>query len=311
MSLNNQQAMVIDLPLSEYARGYQQNEMIARRLFPEVPVGQSGGQVIEFGKDSFLLYNSRRAPGSATKRVDFGYEGKPYACENHALEALVPDELGRDAKQVPGIELASEAVGVVMDANGLRLEADAAKLATDASQYPAANKLALSGSTLWSNAASSPRDDVFAARAAIREATGRYPNLMILPPNGVMQLDQHPSVRERLKYVGAQNATAQMLAHYFDVREVVEGNAVFAESADAGMSDVWGNNIILAYVATGGATRSMRSPSFGYTYTLRGHPYVKKPYYVNNRESWAYGVHYERTPVIAGAGAGFLIQNAF
>ena len=54
--------------------------------------------------------------------VEFGYLGRPYATENHALEALVADETGRDAAIVPGIDLAREAVGIAYDAMKLKLE---------------------------------------------------------------------------------------------------------------------------------------------------------------------------------------------
>lgn len=308
---NQAQARVIDPILSEFARGYQQSDMVARLLFPEVFVGVSGGKVIEFGKESFLVHDSLRTPGAATKRIEFGYTGKPFALENHALEALAPDELSREAKLVPGIDLAQESVAAVMDAAILKLEYQAARLATDAAQYGADNKTALTGTSQWSSGSSKPRATILAARAAIRAATGRYPNLMILPAGGIAKLDEHVEVRDRLKYTSAASATAEMLAQYFGVTKVVEGGAVFATNEASEMSDVWGNNVILAYVAPAGVGRSARTASFGYTYTLRGHPAVGSPYRDENRRSWVYPVQYERAPVIAGAGAGYLVQNVF
>lgn len=307
--LNNQQARVIDPILTTFVRGYTNNELVGNLIFPEVNVPASGGQVIEFGKESFQLYDTQRAPSGSTKRIEFGYLGKPYATENHALEALVPDELSRDAKVVPGIELAQEAVGITWDAMSLKLEYQRALVARNAANYGANNKLALSGTTLWSATTSNPKGDVQAARAAIRAVTGKYPNVMILPPQGVYKLDQHPVIRDRLKYIGAANATPAMLANYFELETVVEGNAIYATSLTSGLLDVWGNDVILAYVPK--TFRSMRAPSYGYTYQLTGHPNVKTPYRDENKESWVYGVKHERAPVIAGAGAGFLIQNAF
>jgi hypothetical protein len=150
---------------------------------------------------------------------------------------------------------------------------------------------------------------VAAARAAIRAVTGKYPNVMILPPGGIFKLDKHPDVRDRLKYTSKDSVTAEALAKYFDVETVVEGRAIYANQLNGPLIDVWGNDVVLAFVPKN--FRSQRAPSYGYTYRLRGQPSVKTPYRDDNRESWVYGVKHERTPVIAGSGAGFLIQNVF
>lgn len=307
--LNSQQARVIDPILTTFIRGYSNNEMVGSLLFPVVDTPVAGGQVIEFGKEAFLLIDTQRVAGGATKQIEFGFAGKPFSCTNHALEALVPDEIGRDAKLVPGVNLAQSSVGLVYASMELKLEFERASLARDPSQYAASNKMALSGATQWSASTSNPKDDVGGARSAIRAATGKYPNVMILPPDGIFKLDKHPAIRDRLKYIGMDNATPAMLAQYFQVETVVEGNAVYANQLTGGLLDVWGNDVVLAYVPKD--FRQRAAPSYGYTYSLTGHPHVKTPYRNENRESWVYGVKHERTPVIAGAGAGFLIQNVF
>lgn len=307
--MNGKQVRVIDPILTTFVRGYTNNDFVGHLLFPEVPVSAAGGQVIEFGKEGFLLYDTQRAPGGSTARAQFGYLGKPYACENHALEALVPDEDSRDASVVPGLDLAKEAVGLTFDSMQLKLEYQRAMLARTAAAYDASNKTALSGTALWSASTSTPKADVQAAREAIRAKTGKYPNVMILPAGGVYKLSQHPAIRDQFKYVSAESITAAMLAKYFEVETVVEGNAVYAASMTGDMLNVWGNDVILAFVPK--SFRSQRAPSYGYCYCLAGHPNVKTPYRDENRESWVYGVKHERAPVIAGAGAGFLIQNAF
>jgi hypothetical protein len=97
-----------------------------------------------------------------------------------------------------------------------------------------------------------------------------------------------------------------MLAAIFDVERVIVGKAVVSDDKGA-MTDVWGNNTVLAYVPT--TPSGMEEPSYGYTYTMEGHPLVEQPYYDNNAKSWIYPVTYERAAVIAGVTSGFLIQN--
>jgi len=307
--LNAAQARVIDPILTTFVRGYSNNDYVGQLLFPSVPVNVNGGQVIEFGKESFILYDTQRTPGGATPRIEFGFLGRPYACENHALEALVPDEINRDAAQVPGIEMAKESVGLVFDSMSLKLEWQQASAARNAANYAASNKGALSGTTLWSVSTGTPKADVDDAKAAIRAKTGKMPNVMILPPLGIAKLGNHPDIQNQFKYTGSKSITAAMLAEYFQVETVVEGNAVYVNNLNGDFLDVWGNDCVLAYVPQN--FRSQKAPSYGYTYSLAGHPNVKTPYRDENRESWVYGVKHERTPVIAGAGAGFLFQNVF
>ncbi|KAF1041335.1 MAG: hypothetical protein GAK35_03389 [Herbaspirillum frisingense] len=302
------QVRVVDPILTTFVRGYTNNELVGQLLFPNVDVDVSGGQVLEFGKEAFLLYDTQRAPGSATKRVELGYLGKPYALEIHSLEAMVPDQHGRDAALVPGINLGQEAVGLTFDAMALKLEYQRAKLARDPNNYAASNKIVLSGTAQW-DANGVPKADITAGASAIRAQTGKKPNVLILPPMGISKLDRNADVRDRLKYTNGKTVTGQALADYFEVETVVEGGAVYATSATGNFIDVWGKDAVLAYVPKN--FRSMRAPSYGYTYNLAGNPNVAVPYRDNNRRSWVYGVDHERAPVIAGAGAGYLLQNIF
>ncbi|NOR68140.1 MAG: hypothetical protein GQ532_00315, partial [Methylomarinum sp.] len=173
----NAQLRVIDPILTTHVQGYIHPEHIGMALFPRVPVSVSGGKIIEFGKEAFRLYNSARAPGTAFKRLQFGYEGKPFALENHGLEAVVPREHQREAGAVPGIDLASRATNTVMRANSLILENAQAEMARDLSLYDVNHKNTLSGTDQWNDYANSdPVADVNVAKEAIRSSTGVYPN---------------------------------------------------------------------------------------------------------------------------------------
>lgn len=120
MSLS--QARVVDPVLTTHAQGYRHPERVGHLLFPSVPVAVAAGKVVEFGRESFILYNARRAPGAATKQIVFGYEGKPFALVQDSLEAKVPREFARDAGAVPGIDLGVRATNTVMNALTLTLE---------------------------------------------------------------------------------------------------------------------------------------------------------------------------------------------
>lgn len=306
--MNLNQVRVIDPILSTVVQGYRRPDNIGLFLFPRVPVMVSGGKIIEFGKESFHIYSTGRAPGTAFKRVQFGYQGKPYALENHGIETAIPREHLRDASVVPGIDLATRALNLNMSISELRLEYDQAVLARNAANYSSSNKVTLSGTDQWSDYTNSdPISDVNDAKEAIRQQTGIYPNNIEIPATVMKTLKGHPKILERIKYTQTGIVTAALLAEIFEIPTVLIGKAIGFD--DAGVAiDFWGTDVILAYVPS--APSTVEEPSYGYTYTMEGNPLVEQPYWENDTKSWIYGVGYERAPVLSGIASGFLIKNA-
>ena len=93
LQMTTGQARVIDPILSTVSQGYQNAEFVGTALFPVVPVDQRGGKVIAYGKEDFQIYNTGRAPGAGTKRVQYGHTSGNYSLEQHSLEGLVPFEI--------------------------------------------------------------------------------------------------------------------------------------------------------------------------------------------------------------------------
>lgn len=309
--LNQRTAAVVDPILSTHARGYRNSTFISSLLFPRVSIPNRSMRTIRFGKESFRLLNTRRAPGADRKRIQYGYADDPVSLAQDSLEAVVPTEHQQEAEAIPGIDLAAGAVNMVLDVLDLTLEVDAAKLARDATKYDGNHKLALAGADRWTDPNSDPKSDIDAAKEAIRRSVGRYPNTLALGPNAGNALKNHPKIKEQFKYTSKESITVEMLAAYFDLKKVVVGAAVYLpETADdsALANDVWGDDAILAYVPEQG--NNFQVPSYAYTYELNGYPQVNKRYYEDRNGSWIYPTTIERRPTITGAEAGFLLQNA-
>ena len=304
------QARVIDPILSNVAQGYQNAALVGSALFPYVPVAQRGGKIVTFGKEDFALYAIGRAPGSNTKRMQFGYSSGSFALEQHALEGVVPFELMQEANAVPGIDMGRMAVQKVQNIISLRLEKAQADLATTAANYAASNKnTALSGNTLWSDATNSdPIANVETAKDAIRSLTGKRPNTMVIGATVLKALRQHSKIIDRIKYTGRDVPTPELLAALFGVDRVLVGDAIYTDASGA-FVDVWGKTAVLAYTEIAGIA-DMGLPSYGYTYRLQGAPIVEVAYQDRNAKSWVYPVTDEVAPVIAGSTAGFLISPA-
>ena len=308
----NAQARVIDPILSTHAAGYVRPGNVGQHLFPTANVNTYGGQVLQFGKEGFRRYNTKRAPGAATKRITFGYEGKPYAIVPSALEALVPDENANDALKVPGIDQASDSVDLVLDVFALEHECECADIARNTANYDTDHRVALVGAARWRGANGDPTADIEAGKEAVRGSIGIRPNTVVLSASAFSAAKANAKIQDYLKHRGYDSLTTSILASMWEVSNVYVGEAVVASGQDDDLGDVWGHDVILAYVAppSGSNRRSAARPSYGYTYAIPGQPNVRQPYRDENRVSWIYPVSNDQTPVLAGAVAGYLIQNA-
>lgn len=305
------QNRLIDPILSEHARGFRQAGLVWSALFPQAPVATYGGQVIEFGKESFRLINTRRAPGAATKRVQFGHAGKPYSIVPNALEGVVPREHMRDASQVPGIDLAARAVNIPLRILQLGLESDAATLARNAANYDAQHKVTLAGGALWGADTSTPSKDIRTAKTAIADTIGVEPNTVVLSRKAFDKLDQHPEIIDRIKRTSIASVTTDLLQTLWNIERVVVAGAKVASGANDALGDVWGTDVIVAYASLGAPVgANIEEPSYGYMYAIEGHPLVEEPYWDPTHKSWVYPTSYDASPQISGMAAGYLIQDA-
>lgn len=307
MSITLGQARIVDPVLSNVARGFRDQMRAGFALFPAVPVLLAGGNIIQFGREEFRQYALRRSPGARTARIPMGYSGQPYALVQDALEVPVPREHMRDASRQPGVNL-----GTVATQKGMRtalnaLEVEQANLARNTASYPAGNRVALAGGSRWSDAAVNPGTSIETGREAIRAAVGVYPNVAVLSARAFAAARQNPILLDRFRFTSAESVTTDMLARLWNIDRVVIGMSVTVDQADV-PTDVWGTDVVLAYTAVGPVDNA--EPSFGFTYEMEGHPLVEQAYWDASCKSWIYPVTYERVPVVAGGGAGYLIQTA-
>lgn len=307
------QARVVNPVLTAVAQGYKQLDFVGGKLFPTVPVGQRAGSIITFGKEDFMLYATQRAPGENTKRLSFGYASGTYALLDYSMEGQLPMEVQEEAESQDNgftIDMASFTIAKVLNSMGMRLEYAQAQLARNASNYGASNKVTLSGTSQWSDysGTSNPITVISTAKEAIRQQTGKRPNVCVMGAQVFEKLKAHPVIVDRIKYTGRDIATTELLASLFGVAEVIVGESIYA--SDAGVfADIWGKDVVLAYTENS-PLASYGTPSYGYTYNLRGYPQVRRPYFEDNSNSWYFPTYRVEAPVIAASTAGYLITNA-
>ena len=307
------EARVADPILTSVALGHRQQSLMSRSLFPMANVGARGGKIISFGKGAFRKIDTRRSPGSTRAEIDIRYDAGDYQLTQHALDGKVPREMLEEAMAVPGIDLQMRATGEVSDIISLNIERDAAKIATSNTTYDVNNRTALAANSQWSHADSDPQKDVKTARDQIRKGIGDIPNLLFVGWEVDEALRSHPKIIEQVKYTrgldGAGSGgiiTDADLAAYFRVERYVVASATVANGEI--FESVWDKVAIVAYTNTAPLSDG-GSPSFGYTYELRGYPIVGPGWYDSKRDSWIYPYTEQATPVVAMKAAGYLISD--
>lgn len=306
--LNLDQARLVDPILTDIVRGFSQSAMIRKVLFPEVPVRARKGKVIKFGKEGFQAEPTSRAPGGKVNYITVGFDGEDYNLNNDGLGWKLPFEEIDEAKEVPKIDLVTEAMQVVVMKADLGEELRASVLATTAANFAAANVLAPASTDKWDQSTAKIFDQIRTGKEQVRAGIGRKPNTMVMGPKLFDVLQDNAAIRDQFKYTSSDSITLEMLAKYFQVDQVVIGEAVTLDPTDDSFADVWGSDCLLAYVNR--AISSRREPSFGYTYKHKDSPAAGPERYDSDERSFKGDLYWEQKAMLTSDAAGYLIKGA-
>lgn len=303
------QRRVVDKILTKVVVGYDlSQEFTGQYLFPDVPSDEMSGKIIKFGKEAYVIVNTKRAPGETVRSVGFPYSSDEFVLANRLLESKVPVEFVEETAKVPGINVKTRAVNIVMRKMRLEGEYDKAILATTASNYASGHTESLSGSSQWSDPTADVLTQIDDAKATIRAKTGREPNVLHLDYNAFKALKRNQAIKEHFKHAQKASITTEMMASYFDVETVVVAKAVYTATPGSPFEDVWGRNTVLAYVPPK-SLQAKEYPSFGYNYVGASYPKVEKEYFRQEDRSWHNPVLFRDKAIITDNAAGFLFQN--
>lgn len=304
------QRRLVDAVLTNVVLGYNLDQQFSgHHLFPDVSVNALAGKIIKFGKEAFVIVNSKTAQGATILGVGMKYSSDVYELNLRKLAAMATIEEIESADKLKAIKFKSRAVAQVMQRMRLEGEYDMAKLATSADSYPDNHKETLSGTSQWSNINADIDTQIEDAKATIRAKIGREPNVLHLDYNGYRGMRKNKAIRTAiLGTTGKGTITAQMLADHFELDKVVVGKSLYLTDKDAEFEDIWQNNSILAYVPEK-SLQDKSEPSFGYNYIQDGYPYVAKEHFDESNDTWQNKVYFRDKAIITYPEAGFLFQN--
>ncbi len=297
---------IVNQVLTNIARGYRNAQLIAEFLFPTVYVEKEGVIVPKFGRDAFKIYKTERAPRADSNTMTPTPDGTiDIVLKEHDLS--YPVDYREQAAAMYNRN--SRAAKTVTDALLLAHEKSCADIALNTANYASGNKLALSTGSQLENM-SAPVLMFQDGKEAVRSVIGIKPNTVVFGAKPWKTFSEHPSILERLAMTGTKILTEELAAQILQVKTVKIGEAVY--DTDGGVqTDIWGNNILLAYVPESQSAdeRSEYEPSYGYTFRHQDTAMVVDEYpsaggKVNNVRCTDV-----RKAAIVGADAGYLITN--
>lgn len=297
---------VVDPVLTNLALGYTNNELVGERLMPFVPVDKETSKLPKFGKEAFKLYNTERALRAESNRINSeGIDSIDLVTDEHDIEYPIDYRESAEA----AFPLEAHATNVTQSVIQLRREKMIADMAQNAANYPAGNKIALGGADKFSAVGSDPVGVIEDGKDAVRAKTGKRPNTMVIGAAALKTLRFHAQLTDLIKYTGKGVVRLDVLRELFEIPNIYVGESIYASDLGA-FSDVWLDNIVLAYVPAAptqqGMERNAYEPSFGYTPRRRGMPQVDVRNPSGKVELVRSTDHFR--PYIVGADAGYLIQ---
>jgi hypothetical protein len=248
----------LDAALTEFAKRFVQDGLIADQVAPTVSVGRQTDKYFIWGREAFQLTEKQlRASGAPAERIRISLSTDSYFSRSHALAAEIADE--DRAGYADAGDLEQDSVQTLIAKIQLGREVELATMLGDTAQVT--SNVTLAGGDQFSDYANSkPGVVVETAKSAIRKS-GVRPNLMVAGEVVYTALVNHPAIR-RFFSIGMPGATPTRalneadLAAYFGVDRFLVGRAV-QDSAAGVSSFVWGKNALVMYVSPSAGRRDI------------------------------------------------------
>lgn len=295
---------IVDPVLTNLARGYRNAQYIGEGLFPIALMDKEAGVVPLFGKEAFEVYDTERAIRAQSNiMTPDDTDGLDVVLREHDLAYPVDYR----EKNESMFDAEARASRRVVNAIDLRREVACAKLAQNPGTFLAGAKVTLAGSSQWSNGGGDPIAVVEQGKEVVRSRIGIRPNTMTMGASVYQSLKFHPKLQDALGSTERKLITVEHLKALFGIENVLIGESL---AGSVNTSDIWSDNLTLAYVAkpAAGAQTDYDEPSFGYTLRRKGMPEIDtydgsggKVRFVRNTDIYK--------PVVVGSDAGYLISD--
>ncbi|AJC66483.1 hypothetical protein [Dickeya zeae] len=299
---------IVDPVLTSIARGYRNAAFIGENLFPVVLAEKEGIIVPLFGKGAFVEYDTERAIG-AESNVLLREKSSSMDIVLNEHDLAAPVDYREQAESLFNEE--TKAARRATNGIDLKRELYAARLAQDPKIYLDKSKKSLAAAERWAGGKGQPVTLIEEGIEAVRNAMGVRPNVMTLGASVMAALRYHPAIQAQIGANERKRITEQILADIFNIEKVLVGGAVSSPAVGKDQSDIWGDSLMLHYVApvtAGAESADENEPSFGYTFRRRGMPVVDKYPGAGGKVNYCRYTDIYKVAVVGGD-AGYLLTN--
>lgn len=264
-------AVHVNAPLTNISIAFlqKQEDFVADRVFPPVPVQKQSDVYFEFPRGSFFRSEAKKRAG-ATESAGTGYEQttSSYRCDVFALHHDIPDQ--RRSNSDKPLDPDRNASQLLMQQMLIKKERDWVAKYLTASQWTTD----FTPGTLWSAAGSDPFKDVRTQNRVIKNLTGFKANTLVVSGDVDDILQDNAAVLTRINGGSMPGnpalVTPQLLAAGFGVERYLIADAV-ENTAKEGATDVLvpiaTKDALLVYSAP---SPSLEMPSGGYNFWWSG-----------------------------------------
>ena len=284
----------VNRPLSNVSIAFFQDasNFIAGRVFPTIGVDKQSDAYFTYERGEFNRDEAKeRAPGTETAGGSYEIGTDTYYAKTYGFHRDIPEPVRANADSP--LQLDTEATLYVSHKALLQRENNwvrryftagapgstwtfdvdgVSSSATAASSFDPTN--ASNNDKLhWSDASSTPIEDIRQGKRFVLENTGFEPNKLTVGRAVYDALLDHPDIVGRIdrgQTSGAARANLVTLADLFEVDEVLVMNAIqntAVKGQTASHSFIGGKNALLSYAP---ATPGLMTPSAGYTFNWNG-----------------------------------------
>lgn len=324
----------VNAPLTNISVAYMQDEgnFVADKVFPNLPVLKQSDRYYVYNRADFNRDEmEERAPGTESAGNGYDLDNTPtYFAPVFAYHKDVDDQIRANSDSVLNPD--RDATIFVSQKALIKRERNFATryfqpgiwqsgaIGVDVVNAP--NEF-----LLWSDAGSTPIEDIRHAKRNVQQLTGFKPNILVLGPTVYDALLDHPDIVDRIKFSSTPQSPAiankNTLAQLFEVDEILvmesivnlgaKGSTFQASMASENSQFIGGNNALLAYRTP---TPGLMVPTAGYTFSWNGWMGATglgsriKRFRMENLESDRVEIQMAFAQKVIGADLGYFFENA-
>jgi|6_EtaG_2_1085325.scaffolds.fasta_scaffold00252_27 hypothetical protein len=250
-------------------------KFVADRVFPRVSVAKQSDKIATFNTQDFLRDEvEKRQAGDEAVQIGYRTASTTYIADEWAAEHAIDDQVSANADapyspEEDAVKFLTQKLLIKREREWVTNFFSTGDLWTGSSD--AADLVGATDFTQWSNAASTPLEDIHNASARIERQTGFLPNKLVVNRDGWYDLKNHPDIVDRIKHTSDKAVTTDLVARLMGIDELLVTAAVHYNAGE-GLSTAAGayvgdDEALLVYAPP---SPSLMTPSGGYTFTWTG-----------------------------------------